>query len=313
MALSVPDSNGVVVVPTLTGLSAPYHDPFSRGAIFGLTRGTSRARVARATLEGINYRLKDILIAVEKESGVKMQDVRIDGGASNNNFLDQAAAAAFAGSQNKFADWCSRKNMAFVNQAQPVYLGFEYFAYGLVEEGIRHLKNLAEYVKSTGAKKVLVLSAQAKYMLTALTDKLDIGREFEVIYLPEILDSITTEQLSYVYAGSFNLRYLCNADLLNKLIPNDKESFDKESIEFIPLLHADHRINKLTIWQKPVGAEYSIYGIDPRILKSIREDAAADIRKSRAEQIIVFEPSAYGILQEEFSDRKVVSYLDCLG
>jgi len=92
MALSVPDSNGVVVVPTLTGLSAPYHDPFSRGAIFGLTRGTSRARVARATLEGINYRLKDILIAVEKESGVKMQDVRIDGGASNNNFLAQDMA-----------------------------------------------------------------------------------------------------------------------------------------------------------------------------------------------------------------------------
>ena len=92
LALSVPDSNGVVVVPTLTGLSAPYHDPFSRGAMFGLTRGTTRAHVARATLEGINYRLKDILNAVEKESGVKMNDVRIDGGASNNNFLAQDMA-----------------------------------------------------------------------------------------------------------------------------------------------------------------------------------------------------------------------------
>lgn len=92
MAFSVPDSNGVIFVPALTGLSAPYHDPFTRGTLFGLTRGTTRAHVARATLEGINYRLKDILNAVEKESGVKMRDIRIDGGASNNNFLAQNMA-----------------------------------------------------------------------------------------------------------------------------------------------------------------------------------------------------------------------------
>ena len=92
LALSVPDSNGVIFVPALTGLSAPYHDPFTRGTMFGLTRGTTRAHLARATLEGINFRLKDILNAVEKESGVKMQDVRIDGGASNNNFLAQNMA-----------------------------------------------------------------------------------------------------------------------------------------------------------------------------------------------------------------------------
>lgn len=92
MALSVPDSDGVVFVPTLAGLSAPYHDPFSRGTIFGITRGTKREHVVRATLEGIVYRLKDILNAVEKESGVKMKDIRIDGGASNNNFLAQTMA-----------------------------------------------------------------------------------------------------------------------------------------------------------------------------------------------------------------------------
>lgn len=92
MALSVPDSNGVIFVPALAGLSAPYHDPFTRGTMFGLTRGTTREHVARATLEGITYRLKDILNAVEKESGVKMKDIRIDGGASNNNFLAQNMA-----------------------------------------------------------------------------------------------------------------------------------------------------------------------------------------------------------------------------
>jgi glycerol kinase len=92
MALSVPDSNGVYFVPALAGLSAPYHDAFARGTMFGITRGTTRAHVVRATLEGISYRLKDILDAVEKETGVKMKNVRIDGGASKNNFLAQTMA-----------------------------------------------------------------------------------------------------------------------------------------------------------------------------------------------------------------------------
>ncbi|MEG0379646.1 MAG: FGGY-family carbohydrate kinase, partial [Eubacterium sp.] len=92
LAASVPDTNGVYFVPALAGLSAPYHDSFARGTIFGITRGSTKAHIVRATLEGIAYRLKDILDVVEKESGVKMTDVRIDGGASMNNLLAQMMA-----------------------------------------------------------------------------------------------------------------------------------------------------------------------------------------------------------------------------
>lgn len=91
-ANSVEDSNGVIFVPALAGLSAPYHDPFARGTIFGITRGTTRAHIIRATLEGVVYRLKDILVAVEKESQVEMQAIRVDGGLSMNNFLAQTLA-----------------------------------------------------------------------------------------------------------------------------------------------------------------------------------------------------------------------------
>jgi glycerol kinase len=101
MALSVSDANGVVFVPALAGLSAPYHDAFSRGTVFGITRGTKREHLVRATLEGIAYRLKDILNAVEKESGVKMTDIRIDGGASNNNFLAQTMADMLGAKVNR--------------------------------------------------------------------------------------------------------------------------------------------------------------------------------------------------------------------
>jgi len=92
LARSVEDSNGVYFVPALAGLSAPYHDPYARGTIFGITRGTKKAHLVRATLEGIAFRLKDIMDVVEKESGVKMKAIRIDGGASKNNFLAQLMA-----------------------------------------------------------------------------------------------------------------------------------------------------------------------------------------------------------------------------
>lgn len=91
-ACSVEDSNGVIFIPALAGLCAPFHDPFARGTIFGITRGTTNAHIIRATLEGIVYRLKDILVAVEKETQIPMVQIRIDGAASMNNFLAQTLA-----------------------------------------------------------------------------------------------------------------------------------------------------------------------------------------------------------------------------
>ncbi|WP_026394593.1 FGGY family carbohydrate kinase [Acetobacterium malicum] len=92
LARSVEDSNGVYFVPALAGLSAPYHDPFARGTIFGITRGTKKAHLVRATLEGIAFRLKDIMDVVANEAGIKMKSIRIDGGASKNNLLAQMMA-----------------------------------------------------------------------------------------------------------------------------------------------------------------------------------------------------------------------------
>jgi glycerol kinase len=89
LATSVPDSNGVVFVPALAGLSAPYNDPFARGTIIGITRGTKREHIIRATLEAIAFRCKDICNAVESDAQIKIRALKIDGGASRNNFLAQ--------------------------------------------------------------------------------------------------------------------------------------------------------------------------------------------------------------------------------
>ncbi len=92
IAMSVPDTAGVYVVPAFTGLGAPYWDQYARGCISGITRGFTRAHLVRATLESLAYQTYDILTAMEKDSGVKLESLKVDGGACQNNFLMQFQA-----------------------------------------------------------------------------------------------------------------------------------------------------------------------------------------------------------------------------
>ncbi len=89
LANSIPDNDGVYFVPALTGLGAPHWDQDARGAFYGITRGTNRAHIARASLEAIAYQVHDVLKAMEKDSGVETRKLRVDGGATANNFLMQ--------------------------------------------------------------------------------------------------------------------------------------------------------------------------------------------------------------------------------
>ncbi len=92
LASSVQDNNGVYFVPAFTGLGAPYWDPYARGIILGLTRGSTAAHIARAALEGIAYQVTDVLQAMENDAGIKIEQVRVDGGAVVDNLLMQFQA-----------------------------------------------------------------------------------------------------------------------------------------------------------------------------------------------------------------------------
>ncbi len=91
-AESVEDSNGVYVVPAFTGLGAPHWDQYARGAIVGITRGVEKEHLIRATLESLAYQSNDVIKAMVKDSGVDVKQLRVDGGASANNFLMQFQA-----------------------------------------------------------------------------------------------------------------------------------------------------------------------------------------------------------------------------
>ena len=92
LAASVPDNGGVYYVPALTGLGAPYWDQYAKGCMYGISRGTTAAHIARAALEGIAFQTMDIVNAMQKDAGVELAELKVDGGASRNNLLMQFQA-----------------------------------------------------------------------------------------------------------------------------------------------------------------------------------------------------------------------------
>ena len=92
LACSVEDNGGVYFVPALTGLGAPHWDQYAKGCIYGLSRGTTAAHIARAALEGIAFQTMDIVNAMQKDAGVTLKELKVDGGASRNNLLMQFQA-----------------------------------------------------------------------------------------------------------------------------------------------------------------------------------------------------------------------------
>ena len=92
MAMKVEDTNGCYVVPAFTGLGAPYWDQYARGTIVGITRGVNKYHIIRATLESMAYQVRDVLDVMEKDSGIVLSLLNVDGGASTNDFLMQTQA-----------------------------------------------------------------------------------------------------------------------------------------------------------------------------------------------------------------------------
>jgi glycerol kinase len=92
LAASVPDNGGVYLVPAFAGLGAPHWDAYARGAMFGLTRGSTSAHIARAALESIAYQSAEVLRAMQGDAGLALAELRVDGGATANNLLMQFQA-----------------------------------------------------------------------------------------------------------------------------------------------------------------------------------------------------------------------------
>jgi hypothetical protein len=226
--------------------------------------------------------------------------------------LDDATASFAADSARALGRFFERKGVSFHPDIQPVFPGWEYFAHGLVEDGIKHTGKLIEDLAKKNIERIVTVSGQAEYLLKTYLPKLPVEVPFVVESILDYCDSLNMQVPSYFYAGSFYLRYLDKGSRINALAPNSREEPVKHCAEFIPLLSADKRVNHLNWWQKPLCPEYVASGIDDSVLNSITQDSASDILKAPFEQIVVFDPYAFNILRALMGEKRVVYFFDSL-
>jgi hypothetical protein len=226
--------------------------------------------------------------------------------------LDDATAAYTYESSKSLGNYFKEQGISFYPEIKPVFTGWEYFVYGLIDEGISHIEEMIKKLKEKNIKTIMTLSGQAEYILNEYLQKLPVEQPFEVINVLDQCKALKVNRPSYLYAGSFNLRYLNKAEKLNKLVINSKEEKIKNCPEFTPLLNGDKRVNILNYWQKPIGAEYYLMGFDDNILSAIEADAVEDIKKSTFEQVVVFDPYAYATLKNKMGKESIVYYFDLL-
>ncbi len=226
--------------------------------------------------------------------------------------IDDATYRIASKSARSVGDFFSKKEIALYPEIEPTFIGWEYFVYGLIDLGINHLEKLINNLKEKDIDTIITLSGQAHYVLDVFVRKLGLNHDFKIINILDMIDSLDVKEKAYLYAGSFYTRYLRKEMSINNLVVNETEELIKNCAEFIPLLNADKRVNRVTIWQKPISAEYSIFGIEDSIIDKIRVDAINDIKKGTQEQVIVFEPYAYRIMKEQKDLGLISYYLDLI-
>ncbi len=225
-------------------------------------------------------------------------------------FVDDATYAFASDSARNLGEFLTEKGVTLYPEIKARFTGWEYFAYGLVEEGQKHLEEMIQEMASKGIDTLITLSGQAHYMWTILAEKLGLKHKIKVVNILDYCKQLRVKEPVYLYAGSFYTRYLRMEKDINDLVCNKKEEVIKNSIEFNPLLVADKRINKVTIWQKPLTAEYLLVGIDEDIKDAIMADAIADIKKGTQAKLIAFEAHSFKLLKSIFGDKQVSYFLD---
>lgn len=226
--------------------------------------------------------------------------------------LDDATYKHVSNSARSVGEFFKRKNISFYPEIKATFLGWEYFVYGLVDQGTEHLRKLIEYLKNKDIDTIITLTGQAQYVLDVFVRKLGLDHDIKVISILDQIERLEVEEKVYLYAGSFYTRFLRKENTINDLVINLTEERIKNCAEFTPLLNADRRINQVTIWQKPLSAEYAILGIEPSVLEQIKSDAISDIKKGTQDRIIAFEPFAYETLQRHKEVGKVSYYLELI-
>jgi hypothetical protein len=253
------------------------------------------------------------VIGIAEENMKKWRDA-IPSDPASRDFLivDDATAAFVSCCAPHTGDYLARSGNVFYPLSEPTFVGFEFFATGMIDEGREHAKKLLEELSRKNIKTVTVLSGQAEYMLRVYLPKIGLSHGFEVKNILGGCERLDIKLPSYVYAGSFNLRYLNKGDGISRITANERETPQKNAPEFSPLVDGDKRVNVVSIWEKPLCAEYENVLADPSVSDRIFDDAFDGISVSKCKSVLSFEPYSYKKLKDRAKDTDVRYYLDAL-
>jgi hypothetical protein len=227
-------------------------------------------------------------------------------------FLDDATCLYAREAAPSLAKFLAGAAHPFRPELEVFYDGWEYFVYGLIDEGIEYVRALVSRLKEAGITRLITLSGRSEYMLQVFYPKIGVPHDLECLSVLDIASRLRIDRPSYLYAGSFWTRYLGQSDKINAATPNEYEGPHPASEESEPLLKAPKRVNTVTVRQKPLCAEHLLLDFPESSSRAIVEDALEYIRLSRQEQIVVMEPWAYHTLKQFEPTVRPVYYLDIL-
>jgi hypothetical protein len=182
----------------------------------------------------------------------------------------------------------------------------------MIDEGKAHVQKLIAGLSEQGIKTILTLSGQTEYLYKVLLPKIGIAHGLEVKNILDDCPSLAIPFPAYVHGGSFNLRYLAKGPVLEKLSPNLQERAVKNAPEFSPLVEGARRVNRLTIWEKPLCAEYTLVLPKEDQEDKIFDDALRGIQRSGCTGVVSFEPYSYKILKERTTGIDIRYYMEML-
>lgn len=232
--------------------------------------------------------------------------------SKNYLFIDDQTFKYIPESLKKLGSYFEKRNISFNDQLEHHFPGWEYFAYGFVEEGKKHLADLFKKLKAKNIEEIITISGQSQYLLKLFADKLGIENDFKIINIIELLSELKSDKELYLYAGSFYSRYLKYNEKFNQLLKADTESKIQAAVEFLPLYSRGPRMNKLNIWQFPLCAEYELYLFPEKIKETILEEGLKQIERSVHQKLILFDPYSYQALKDHNYEQDFGYFTDLL-
>ncbi|MCC3145616.1 hypothetical protein LJ207_09800 [Halanaerobium sp. Z-7514] len=227
-------------------------------------------------------------------------------------FIDDQTLKYIPHSLEKLGRFFSSKDIVFSDQLEHHFPGWEYFVYGFVEAGKKHLEELFAELEDKNIKEIITISGQSQYLLNHFADKLAIEHNFRIINILDILEKIKAEQSLYLYAGSFYTRYLNYSNKINNLADCNQESKIKAAVEFLPLYRKGARLNQVNIWQFPLCAEYELFLFPEELRTAILEDGLKQIQRSIHKKLLLFDPYAYQALKNYGYEEEFVYFTDLI-